>query len=236
MSTEKRRPRKDYQRRVQERRLEQLDWLTDRTDATMRVMPNGEVQEEPQEEQAEEYVPYPRMPSFVVPGEFRLPSVISGFLLLRKLGLTRERRAELMRATGGLELDKLEKVLRVSEAEMFGSSNHSHSGYYTQEGVWMECEEAPEGAFVGEDEGLGPEGEHYGANEFEEDAEDDEEEVYLADDYEFNVEEDATENDIYVALSQDTSQADVEYHDSVGEVFDALVAWKNCPKTFGFHT
>ena len=92
----------------------------------------------------------------------------------------------------------------------------------------MECEEEAqeEGAFMGHDEGLDPEGEHLGADEFEDDAEGDEEEIYLADDYEHAIEEDAIENDIFVALSQDTTQEDTEYHDSLHEVHEAFIAWK----------
>ena len=48
---------------------------------------------------------------------FTLPEVISGFLLLRKLGIDREGRSELLTASKGTEISKLEDVLRTSEAE-----------------------------------------------------------------------------------------------------------------------
>ena len=50
---------------------------------------------------------------------FKLPEVISGFLLLRKLGIDRKGRSELLRASKGMEISKLEEVLRTSEAEHF---------------------------------------------------------------------------------------------------------------------
>ena len=45
--------------------------------------------------------------------------VANGFLFLRHLGLSRTQRSNLIRASGGLEFTKLDRVLRLSEAEHF---------------------------------------------------------------------------------------------------------------------
>ena len=58
-------------------------------------------------------------PTYKAPDVFVLPEVISGFLLLHKLGLDRKGCSELLRAAKGLELRILEQVLRSSEAEHF---------------------------------------------------------------------------------------------------------------------
>ena len=48
-----------------------------------------------------------------------MPGVISGFMLLQRFGLDRKGRADLLRAAGSLDLQKLEGVLRTSGAEHF---------------------------------------------------------------------------------------------------------------------
>ena len=67
------------------------------------------------------------------PQPFKLPEVFSGFLLLRRLNLDRRGRAELLRASGGLNLSKLEHVLRTSEAEHFSRVTDRHRRTYYAE-------------------------------------------------------------------------------------------------------
>ena len=88
-------------------RLNQLEWLT------QRALSDDETEA------------YPHAAPYTSPAPFELPSVISGFLLLQRLGLDRKGRADLLRATGGLDLQRIEQVLRSSEAEHFGRRNHT---------------------------------------------------------------------------------------------------------------
>ena len=100
----------------------------------------GETPEEPE--------PLAPEPVFREPERFELPNVITGFLLLRKLGLDRKGRAELLRAAKGMELDKLEHVLRTSEAEHFtvhAGARAAMGAYGAEEPIdYAEIEETPE--------------------------------------------------------------------------------------------
>ena len=63
----------------------------------------------------------PRPPEQEAPEEVAVdwPDVVSGFLFLHHLGLSRTQRSNLIRASGGLEFSRLDRVLRLSEAEHF---------------------------------------------------------------------------------------------------------------------
>ena len=83
-----------------------------------------------EEEEKDEYLdpvpdpgPAPDPPQHVAPPKFELPSIIAGFRLLRKVGLDRKGRAELLRSSRSMELSSLESVLRSSEAEHFTRSD-----------------------------------------------------------------------------------------------------------------
>ena len=153
---------------------------------------------------------FPRVQEFEPPSRFEMPSVISGFLLLRRLGLDRKGRAELLRATGGLDLDRLERVLRTSEAEYFSRS--SATGSY---------------AAIDEDDAEGS----YAANDGEwsegdEESDDWSTDAYLVDDIESSVLEEQLDTELFGYLSQECLDSDDEYQAAVDETHGALVAWK----------
>ena len=73
----------------------------------------------------------PPKPRPTPPVRFFWPGVLAGHLFLRRLSLGKDQRASLLRSTGGSsDLKDLEKVLRVSEAEIFhkpaGQHPHKH--------------------------------------------------------------------------------------------------------------
>ena len=71
----------------------------------------------------------PPKPRPTPPVRFFWPGVLAGHLFLRRLSLGKDQRASLLRSTGGSsDLKDLEKVLRVSEAEIF----HKPAGHPQQ--------------------------------------------------------------------------------------------------------
>ena len=71
---------------------------------------------------------FPVPPKKTEPERFALPSVITGFMFLRNLHLTKERRSELIRSAGSHELEQLEEVLRKSEVEVVHDRGHKGKG------------------------------------------------------------------------------------------------------------
>jgi hypothetical protein len=161
----------------------------------------------------------PEPPAERVPDNFALPEIVSGFLLLRKLGLDRKGRAELLRAARGLELPSLEQVLRSSEAEHFtrGSS-----------GAYLAADEGDydAGAYAMEIDDGDP--------QYPEEVEDfvysyqvDPESAEAEDNYLEQLEEIAMDTS-YAYLAEDCM--DDEHHEAVNYDYECYVAWKDARK------
>ena len=103
----------EHRKHCDAHRVLMVQWLAACQEAWFEHENEGDAAEEPD-------LP-PRPPDLedphVVPVEW--PDVVSGFLFLHHLGISRTQRSNLIRASGGLEFSKLDRILRMSEAEHF---------------------------------------------------------------------------------------------------------------------
>ena len=167
----------------------------------------------------------PAPPVLVLPPRFELPPVISGFLLLRKLGLDRKGRSDLIRAAKVLDLPALERVLRSSEAEHFTSRSGALHAEFGEPG-WEEEGDGWEGGGWAATASADEEDIDFGGDSGGE-AEDDDDDAVMA----AIVEEHSRDEAVGDAFSYMAGQDDdAAYQQEVAGCEEAWVAWQAARK------